>query len=250
MPVLTLELLGMVVFAIVALLALVTALAGGRLLRLWLALVGLLAGVYLGLTYGGWFFPSPRHQLIVAAVAGVLLAGLFSILTRVGALFAGGAVLVLIADLVLRLLPVDTDGIRLYVFGGAFLLGAVLGFFRLRPFLIFVTAASSGWLLSFCAAGLLDQWPLDHVTAKYAALSPSGLILILISTAVWLIGGSVVQFKLTCRRKVVADGAQEKTSVESDLSNRFSPLLLPDEGRPDQASVAANLTNDDSPQNL
>ena len=77
MPVLTLELLGMVVFAIIALLALVTALAGGRLLRIWLALVGFLVGMYLGLAYGGWLFSSSRHQLIVAVAAGVLLAALF-----------------------------------------------------------------------------------------------------------------------------------------------------------------------------
>ncbi|NLM14678.1 MAG: hypothetical protein GX218_02335 [Clostridiaceae bacterium] len=240
MPVLTLELLGMVVFAIIALLALVTALAGGRLLRIWLALVGFLVGMYLGLAYGGWLFSSSRHQLIVAVAAGVLLAALFCILTRVGALLAGGAVLVLIADLVLRLLPVDADGIRLYVFGGVFLLGAVLGFFRLRPFLIFVTAGSSGWLLAFCAAGILDQWPIDHVVVKYASLSPSGLILILISTAVWLIGGSVVQFKLTWRRVVVAE---KETPDESDMTNRFSPLLLPDEDRPKEETAVSDLNN-------
>lgn len=238
MPNLTLELLDKAVFLIIGLLALTACLAGGRLLRLWLALAGLQAGLYLGLTYGSLVFSSSVHQLVLAIVAGILLAGFFSILSRIGALFAGGGVLILLADLALRVLPFTTDSIRLYILGGAFLAGAILGLIKFRGFLILASAFNGGWLLSFCAAGVLADWLIDDTATEYAALQGSGLTLMLISTGVLLIIGSIIQFKLTFRRSDDQKAKNNKGRANADRHPAdVAPLVLPGESPSDDMAL-------------
>lgn len=238
MPELTLELLDSAVFLILGIAALTACFAGGRLIRLWLALAGIQAGMYLGLTYGKFLFDSSVHQLALAIVAGVLLAGLFSIFVRIGSLLAVGGTVVLLADLLLRILPINPGSYRLIIMGGAFLLGAIPGVFKFRVALVLATALNGGWLASFCAGGILSGWLIDRVAVEYAILEGSGLILMLIGTGVLLILGAIIQFKLTFRkqargkptRKTKKDNRTSVTPiVESDESIlSITPLTLPE----------------------
>lgn len=200
MPFLTLEMLDKVVFIIIGLAALTVVLSGGRLLRFWLALAGIQIGFCLGLTFGRLIFNFAVHQLVLAIVAAALLAGLLSIFSRIGCLLACGGTLVLMADQIMRLLQLDFTGYKLYILGGAFIIGAIPGVLKIRHFIVAASAFNGGWLLSFCIGGILSDWLIDQIAAEYDHLAGSGLVLLLIGSAVLMIIGAIFQFKLTWRQ--------------------------------------------------
>ena len=198
----TLALLDRAVFLVIGLLGLTACLAGSRLLRFWLAVAGLQTGFYLGLRFGMLILPNPIHQLILAILAAVLLGGLFSILSRVGGILAGAAVMALLADQLLRIIPISLlQGYSLYIFSGLMLLGVLLGALRVRGFMVLASAFHGGWLASYCTAGVVAGWPLDQAVTAYDQLRGGGYALLMIGTGVLMIIGSMIQFRLGRPRK-------------------------------------------------
>lgn len=226
----TLALLDRAVFLVIGLLGLTACLAGSRLLRFWLAIAGLQTGFYLGLRFGMLVLPNPIHQLILAVLAAVLLGGLFSILSRVGSILAGAAVMALLADQVLRMIPVSLlHDYSLYIFSGLMLLGVLLGALRVRGFLILASAFHGGWLASYCTAGVVAGWPLDQAVTAYDQLRGGGYALLMVGTGVLMIIGSMIQFRLG-RPKKTSAGPSPETSAAPDLTGpaMSAGLTLPE----------------------
>ena len=231
MLVLSMSLLDQVVFLVIGLLGLVTCFTGSRLLRFWLALAGLMTGFYLGLKYGGLVLPVPLHQLVLAIFSGLILAGVFSIFTRVGSLLAGAGVMALLADQVLRILPLPLLAeYHLYILLSFVLLGVVLGVLKIKVFLILASAFSGGWLASFSGGGFIASWPLDQAAVRYFQLQGGQQALILISTTVLLILGAWVQFSLARRAGSAVRQPDSRPAANAGEPAAATPaeLILPE----------------------
>lgn len=231
---LTLSLFDRIVFLVVALLGLAACLGGSRFLRFWLALAGLQAGFYVGLRFSGLILPDPVHQLVLAVVAAIILAGFFAILTRVGSLLAGAGVMLLFADQLLRLLPLPLlKPYGIYILLGFMLPGLMLGVFKVRFFLILASAFNGAWLLSFCTGGFIAAWPLDQAVLKYHQLQGGHHALIMIGTLVFMILGAWLQFALARRARpgeihAVSQPAAEGSQIASQPDIQPVELVLPE----------------------
>jgi|GEM_PF-7024904 len=227
---LTLSLLDRIVFLVIALLGLAACLGGSRILRFWLALAGFQTGIYIGLRFGGLLLSDPVHQLVLAVAAGIILAGFFAIITRVGSLLAGAGVMLLLADLLLRILPLPLlIPYRLYISLGFIAAGLILGVFKVRPFLILASAFNGAWLLSFCTGGLIATWPLDQVVNKYHQLKGGHLALLLIGTLVFLILGAWLQFAVAKRARSGERRAVSQPVADiSPAASQPAELILPE----------------------
>jgi len=231
---LTLSLLDRIVFIVIALSGLAACLGGSRILRFWLALAGLQAGFYLGLRFGGLVLPEPVHQLVLSVAAGIVLAGFFAIFARVGSLLAGAGVMLLLADQLLRIIPLpilQTYG--LYISLGFALVGLILGAFKIRLFLILASAFNGAWLLSFCTGGFIAAWPLDQAVNKYDLLQGGHLTLTLVGTLVFMIIGAWLQFALTRRVRQAEHqpASQQPADSSPEVSQQASQpaeLILPE----------------------
>lgn len=226
---LTLSMLDRIVFLVIGLLALVACFGGSRLLRFWLALAGFQAGLYLGLNFGVLLFPVPVHQLILAIIAGVVLGGLFSIFARVGSLLAGAGVMLLLADQLMRQIPLPSfEPYRIYVYLALALLGVVPGVLQFRPFLILASALNGGWLASFCGGGFIAAWALDQAAARYNLLQGGPSVLVLVGTTVLMIMGAWTQFALARRRGPAERQVKDQQMATIDKSaTPLSGLVLP-----------------------
>lgn len=222
-------------FLVLGLLGLISCFFGFRLFRVWLALAGFQIGFFLCFSFGGQVF-NPTHLLIMAALCGVLLAGGLSIFSRVGGVFAGAGVMILLIDQLLRLIPIDLSTISLYIYITALLVGALLGFLRIRLFHILTTAFAGGWLVSFCVGGIVAVWPVGQAVAQYDRLQGGGQVLLLIGTIVLMIFGTLIQLALN--RKALKVKPKPVTASAPETESAAPSLVLPDES-PVEAPVEA-----------
>jgi hypothetical protein len=238
----SLSMIDQAIFLVVALLGFAACFFGCRLLRLWLALAGLLTGFYLISRFGGQILADPVHRLIVAGLCGVVLAGLFSILVRVGGFLAGAGIMALLADQLLRLLPAGLNPIALYVFLAAMLLGGLLGILQVRAFLMPATAFAGGWLASFAIAGIILVQPVGQAIQLYDQLQGPRLILVLVSTGVLFILGTMVQVAMNRKntgRKVPVELANAAAGqfTPVDLALPTEPPTAPPEDKPTEEKL-------------
>jgi hypothetical protein len=192
------------IYAILLLIGLVICFFGYRIFRVFLFLAGLQVGFILGLWLGGMLFSSQLVVLIVAILAGIVLALISGILLKIGGFLAGAGVLAILAAFVLQLLKITDSNTRLIVFLVAAIIGGLLGVFAVKPFLILVTAVNGAYLVADSVLNLVGGYPASQYLQMHGQLSTLELVLLLAGVIILAILGAMVQFRAAYRKKIAA----------------------------------------------
>lgn len=198
------------IYGVLLILGLLVCFWGYRLFRFWLFVAGLQAGFFLGLSLGSTLLKNQVLILIVAILSALLIAGLSFALVRLGALFAGAAVVGLVFILLMQLFSVHYSP---YVLIAVMVIGGLLGVFSVKPFLVLATAVNGAWLAADSAANLISGHALNDYLTAHQAMKTGTLILLLAGIIVLAIFGTMVQFSNLHKKQQKDLAVKAKQSV-------------------------------------
>ena len=195
----------MITMIVVVLVGLLLCFFGLKAIRVWAAVIGLVAGFLIGTTLTTTFFTWDRTTaLIVGLVIGVLLAAMSAWLYRVGIFIY---VFLMVGSLLMALLRPQNLIFYLICLVVAVLV-AVGALKWVMPITIIVTAIGGGWIAGFYVSYLLP--PI------------AGIIQIMVSIALMIVG-ALVQFVMASGK--VKRSQQRKAaeiSAEQAIANEVS----------------------------
>ncbi|MFH2008646.1 MAG: zinc ribbon domain-containing protein [bacterium] len=204
-----------IVSALIALYGLVLCFAGYRVFRLFLAVGGFVAGLWLGGLAGRELQLEPLWAMLLAGGTGLLLAWLAAAVYYAGLFLAGGAACAGIALTVASLLGKSPSA---PVFAGVFAVGGALTALWHRRLIVYLTAVAGGLLVMVGLSPLLgratvpEKISLSWLQGRLGALTAEQLGIALVIA----VAGVIAQRRWTAPGLVFSSSRAETVVLDED----------------------------------